>query len=275
MPLIATSPSPSPSALHALQSALQPVTSRVAARPGLLVAGATGALGSEVLRRLAGSGRFAQAQVLAREPMTTAMAQVGIVLAGDADIAAWPVCPMPVHTAVVMFEPPRLYHDRERALWTPGPAQLLPLAQWFRRCGAQTLVVVLPHAQGSLPQALWHGLASIDEQAVAALGFERVLLLRSAQKPRPAPGRPVLERLAAWMLSIMTYMIPASSLPVRPARLAEFVEAALRELPPGTHVAAPELLWQAGQAADIHGVVRAWLNTRSASKAEQNAYPSE
>lgn len=274
MPFHSVHVSPSVSPLQALQSALRPSVARAGGKPGLLVAGATGALGSEVLRRLAGSGRFAQAQVLAREPITTALAQVAIVLAGGADIAAWPLCPAPVHTGVVMFEPPRLYHDRERALWTPEPAQLLALAQWFRRCGALTLVVVLPHAQGSLPQALRHGLASIDEQAVAALGFERVLLLRSAQKPRPPAGRPLLEKLAAGMLSVMAYMIPASSLPVRPARLAEFVEAALRVLPPGTHVAAPELLWQAGQAADMHGVVKAWLNT-DASQAQQNAYPSE
>jgi hypothetical protein len=262
------------SPMQALQSAWRPSAPSAGARPGLLVAGATGALGSEVLRRLAGSGRFAQAQVLAREPMSTALAQVAIVPAGGADITAWPLCPAPVHTAVVMFEPPRLYHDRERALWTPEPAQLLALAQWFRRCGALTLVVVLPHTQGSLPQALRQGLASIDEHAVAALGFERVLLVRSAQKPLPRAGRPALERLAAWMLSVMAYMIPASSMPLRPTRLAAFVEAALRVLPAGTHVASPELLWQAGQAPDMHGVIRAWLNT-DASKAAPGTYSSE
>ncbi|MBA3595405.1 MAG: hypothetical protein H0W47_16690 [Polaromonas sp.] len=262
------------SPLQALQSAWRPATAGVAVKPGLLIAGATGALGSEVLRRLAGSGRFARTQVLAREPMSTALAQVAIVPAGGDDIATWPLCPVPVHTGVVMFEPPRLYHDRERALWTPEPDQLLALAQWFRRCGAQTLVVVLPHAQGSLPQALRQGLASIDEQSVAALGFERVLLVRSAQKPKAQAGRPALENLAAWMLSVLSYMIPASSMPVRPTRLAEFVEAALRVLPPGTHVAAPELLWRAGQAVDMQGVIKAWLNT-DASKAVQNTYSSE
>jgi hypothetical protein len=274
MPLDVSSSRVPVSPLGALQSALRPRVAANAAKPGLLIAGATGALGSEVLRRLAGSGRFAQAQVLAREPMSTALAQVAIVPAGGADIAAWPLSPAPVHTGVVMFEPPRLYHDRERALWTPEPAQLLALAQWFRRCGALTLVVVLPHAQGSLPQALRQGLASIDEQAVAALGFERVLLVRSAQKPLPRASRPALEKLASWMLSILTYMIPASSMPVRPTRLAEFVEAALRVLPPGTHVAAPELLWQAGQATDMQHVIKAWLNTH-ASKAAQRTYSSE
>lgn len=262
------------SPLQALQSACRPPATGVAVKPGLLIAGATGALGSEVLRRLAGSGRFAQAQVLAREPMSTALAQVAIVLASGADIDAWPVCPAPVHTGVVMFEPPRLYHDRERALWTPVPAQLPALADWFRRCGVRTLVVVLPHAQGRLPQALRHGLASVDEQAVAALAFERVLLVRSAQKQSAPAGRPALEKIAAWMLSVMNYMIPASALPVRPSKLAEFVDAVLRVLPAGTHVVGPELLWQAGRAADMQGVIKAWLNTDASNKV-LSAYSSE
>ena len=262
------------SLLQALQSTLRPSTAGGGAQPGLLVTGATGALGSEVLRWLAGSGRFAQAQVLAREPITTALAQVAIVLAGDDDITAWPLCPAPAHTGVVMFEPLRLYHDRERALWTPAPAQLPALAQWFRRCGVRTLVLVLPHAQGSLPQALRHGLASMDEQGVASLGFERVLLVRSAQKQSAPTGRSAPEKLAAWMLSVMKYMIPASALPARPTKLAEFVDAVLRVLPEGTPMVGPELLWQAGQATDMQAVIRAWLNT-GASKKELGAYSSE
>ena len=255
---------------------MRPAAVAALPKPGLLVAGATGALGSEVLRRLAGSGRFAQAQVLAREPITPGLAQVAMVLAGAGEIDSWPASPANAQTGVIMFEPPRLYHDRERALWTPEPGQLVALAQWFRRCGVQTLVVVVPHAQGSLPQALRHGLAGIDEQTVAALGFERVLLVRSAQKPPAVAGRSLPEKLADWMLSVMKYMIPSSALPVRAAKLAEFVEAALRVLPPGTHVAAPELLWQAGQATDMDGVLKAWLNTRTpASRSGPSAYSSE
>jgi hypothetical protein len=61
-------------------------------------------------------------------------------------------------------------------------------------------------------------------------------------------------------------MIPQAEQPVRPAKLAEFVDAVLRVLPPGTHVAAPELLWQANQSSggrfgggNMHTVVQAWL----------------
>lgn len=266
MPFHVTDSSPAASPLQLLQAAMRPVAT-VRAKPGLLVAGATGVLGSEVLQRLAGSGGFAYTQVLAREPITPGLQQVGITLVGAGDIATWPVCPVAVQTAVVMFEPSRLYHERERALWTPVPGQLLALAHWLRRCGVQTLVLVLPHAQGSLPQALMQGLASIDEQAVTTLGFERVLLVRSAQKPGATVGAGTLDKLAAWMLSISKFMIPASAQPLRPAKLAEFVDVALRVLPAGTHVAGPELLWQAAQARDMHSVVSAWLNTTEPTSA--------
>lgn len=249
------------SPLHVLQAALRPQRASTGVKPGLMVAGATGALGSEVLRRLAGSGCFAHTQVLAREPMSTGLAQVVIAPVSGADIAGWPVSALAAQTGVVMFEPPRLYHDRERALWTPAPGQLLPLAQWLRRCGVQTLVVVLPHAQGSLPAALRHGLANLGEQQLVALGFERVLLVRSAQKQSGTGATGFLQKTAQWMLSVASYMIPATSLPVQPARLAAFVDAALRVLPVGTHVADPELLSRAAQARDMQGVVQAWLNT--------------
>jgi hypothetical protein len=236
--------------LQALQAALRPAAS--GHQPGqsrLLVAGATGVLGNEVLRRLVGSGRFAHTEVLATEAMSSGLAQVGIALTGSASIEEWPARPQPAHIGLIMFEPPRLYHGRERTLWTPAPEQLPALARWFRRCGVKTLVLVMPHAPGRLPGALKRGLANLDEQAVAALGFERVLLLRSARKADAAVQQGWLEHTAGWMLSTLKYMIPASEQPVRPAKLAEFVDAALQLLPPGTHVAAPELLWQAGQTA--------------------------
>ena len=257
------------SAASALQGALRPTAQAPSTKPRLLVAGATGLLGAEVLRRLAGSGRFAHTEVLASEPMATGLSSVGIVLALPLPFDAWPTHLPPAQVGVVMFEPPRLHYDRERALWTPAPEQLVGLAQWLQRCGVQTLVVVLPHAQGRLPEALRHGLANLDEHAMAALGFERLLIVRSAQKLQSVRPARVLERVAAWMLSTLSYMIPASELPVRPSKLAAFIEAALRVLPPGTHVASPELLFQAAQGkgdwqgrgtTDMQQVVQAWLN---------------
>ena len=272
--------------LHALQATLRPLAV-VAAKPRLMIAGATGVLGNEVLRRLVGSGRYAHTEVLATEAMTTGMAGVGITLAGEASaIEAWPASLQTVHTGLVMFEPPRLFYGRERTLWTPTPDQLPALARWLKRCGAQTLVVVVPHASGRLPDALKRGLADLDEQAVASLGFERVLLVRSARKTEGIAGANFFEKTASWMLSTLRFMIPAAEQPVRPAKLAEFIDAALQVLPPGTHVAAPELLWQANQSGgngrrtglqdnSMQAVVRSWLAARRipAQNSTPNAKP--
>jgi hypothetical protein len=274
MSLISRSPEAA-SPLQALKASLQSPPAS-AAKPRLLVAGATGVLGNEVLRRLVGSGRYAHTEVLATEAMATSLSGVGIALAGTpAPIETWAARPLPAHTGLIMFEPPRLYYGRERTLWTPAPAQMPELARWLKRCGVQTLVVVVPHAPGRLPDALKRGLADVDEHAVAAMGFERVLLVRSARKVQAVRSENFFERTAAWMLSILKFMIPAAEQPVRPAKLAEFVDTALAMLPAGTHVAAPELLWQANQSTaagwsanrdgakvggnSMRDVVRAWL----------------
>lgn len=251
---------------HALAAALRPARS-AAAKACLLVAGAGGALGAEVLHRLAASGLFAHTDVLVTAPLVLTLPRVATAQVGLAGPDTWPLAAQQADTAVVMFEPPRLTNDRERVFFTPVPAQLPALARWLQRSGVQTLVVVIPHAPGLLPDALKRGLANLDEQAVAALGFERVLLVRSAALPAPDTATSLPDQLARWMLSMSKYMIPANDQPVRPARVAEFIEAALRVLPPGTHVAAPEVLHRASPvsrrantpAITMAQVVQDWL----------------
>ena len=237
-----------------LQAASRPTASAAQAR--LLIAGATGVLGNEVLRRLAGSSSYASTQVLAREPMTEGLRNVRMTLVAGDDPRAW--TPAQAEVAVVLFDPPRMFYERERALWTPEPQQLVPLAQWLRASGVRTLAIVLPHAPGRLPEALKRGLANLDEQAVAALGFERLLILRSAQKPGAVKHPNAGARLAHWMLGIFKYMVPSSEQPVRASRVADLLAAALRIAPPGIHVAPPELVWQAAQQ-DVSSVARGWL----------------
>lgn len=227
-----------------------------AALPAVVIAGATGVLGNEVLRQLAGSGRYGPVRVLAREPMTDGLRGVGCVVVPTELAEPWPA--LAARIGVILFEPPRLFYDRERALWTPRPDQLPALARWMRGCGVTTLAVVLPHAQGRLPDALKRGLATLDEQAVAALGFERVLFVRSAQKPDPAVPPGFLPRTAHWMLSTLRFMVPSSEQPVRAAKVAQLVATALQTAPHGIHVAAPELVWRASQG-DLPALVAAWL----------------
>ena len=269
-------------ALDALHASLRTPTSQRPALPRLLVAGAGGVLGNKVLRRLAGSARYAHTTLLVSEPMKAALSTVSMTPV-TGPVARWPVLPHTpgaALTGLIMFEPPRLYYERERALWTPKPDELLALATWMHKSGADTLVVVTPHAPGRLPDAIKQGLASLDEHALSSLGFARVLLVRSARKADASTASGALEKLAEWMLSIVKYMIPDSEQPVRPTKLAEFIDEALRVLPPGTHVAAPELLWRASQSGNVgqqagqrgmQALVRAWLDGRG--RAPQNRQP--
>jgi len=243
--------------LQALQAAGRPVPRPAAAHGTLLMAGAAGPLGNELLRRLAGTGRFVPVRVLVREAMRDGLRGVeSVCVPAAAPIARWPLAA--ADTALVCFDPPRAYHGRERALWVPAPQDLPELARWLRDSGVRTLAIVQPHAQGRLPEALKRGLASLDEHAVVALGFERVLLLRSAQKPADARAGNAAERLAAWMLSVARFMVPAGERPVRPAKVAELVEEVLRVAPPGVHVAPPELVWAAAQG-QLQAAVARWL----------------
>jgi len=251
--------------LQALQAAARPSSVSGAGAPGprLLVAGAGGLLGSEVLQRLIGRPDRAVVQVLACERLQTGLRGVQPLIVptpgapGGDDFGVWPRASAEI--GVVMFEPPRNFLGRERALWTPTPAQLPALARWMRGSGVRTLAVVLPHARGRLPEALKQGLASLDEHALAAMDFERLLIVRSAQLPvAEAAGLGLLPRLAAWMLDIFKYMVPPAEQPLRAAKLAELVELALRIAPPGLHVLPPELLWRAARGP-AEAVLRAWF----------------
>jgi hypothetical protein len=227
--------------------------------PDLLIAGATGALGNAVMQRLVGTHRFAHTQVLAREPMCQGIRTVSLHwVAGD--IAAWLQPALRSDVAVVMFEPPRMYYARERALWTPAPEQLPALAAWLKSCGVSTLAIVLPHAQGSLPESLKRGLASLNEQALASIGFDRLIIVRSAQKPVALVKTHLLEKLAQWMLSIFQFMVPSSEQPVRPTKIAHIVDELLQTAPLGITVLAQEEVWALAQQSGSNEVLA--LNKR-------------
>lgn len=232
-------------ALGAMQRSVLPS----AAKPHLLIAGATGALGNAVMHRLVGAHRFEHTLLLAREPMAQGMRMVSLQQV-KGDVRHWPVIAQRCDAAVVMFEPPRMFYERERALWTPEPEQLPHLAAWLKSCGVSTLTMVLPHVQGSLPESLKRGLASLDEQALASLGFERLIIVRSAQKPTAQVKRHPLEKLAQWMLGIFQFMVPAGEQPVRPIKIALIVDALLQMTPLGTTVLAQEEVWAWAQLKD-------------------------
>jgi hypothetical protein len=91
---------------------------QAARKPRLVIAGATGVLGNAVLRRLVGLQRFKSVEVLAREPITPAVRGVSATVVAAEPPSCW--LPGSAEAGVILFDPPRLFYERERALWTPG-----------------------------------------------------------------------------------------------------------------------------------------------------------
>lgn len=227
--------------------------------PRLLVAGAGGPLGREVLREALAHGRYAGVGVLTRAPLQAGLRRLHAVPYEDDNAAA-----LPAHDiAVVVFDRGRDHYGRDEAYHLPEPHELPALAARLRAGGVHTLVVVCPIAPALLPQALQHGLANLDEQAVAALGFERLLFVRPTQDAVPLTLAAWPQRLARWMLSQLRYMIPQQERPLRVGAVAAFVFEVLRQwldAAPGTRVAAAPLLWAAAQKEGPEPVVQRWLH---------------
>jgi hypothetical protein len=224
-----------------------------------IVAGAGGALGSAVLERFLADAAFADVLAVVERTLARSTLRLhGLPLArlrtGDAAGA---------DTAVIVFDRARGRHGREDVFHRPAPGELAALARDLHGAGARHLVVVLPHAPARLPHAFKLGLASLDEQAVAALGFEHVVLVRSAQRPgEGARAASWLQRVADGVLAQLHWMVPQREQPVRADRVAAFVAALARALPrasPGTRVVPPEVVWQAAQPGDVGALVAQWL----------------
>ena len=208
-----------------------------------VLASAAGELAAELLQRLPVA--LGPVQAMANGPVPALPAGVSAWRVPDGGPDDWP--PLAARVGLVLTG---AVDAAAAPTWSPAAGSLLALVRWMQRGGVDTLVLVQPHARGTLPGALRHGLASLEEQAVAALGLRRLLILRVAALPAgPAPGTGLPDRLAGWMLDIFKYMVPGSEQPLRAARLAELVVQALQCAGSGVHVLPPDLLQRAAQDA--------------------------
>jgi hypothetical protein len=243
---------------QALRGARHTPKSHRAQRCAIVIGGA-GTLGAAVLELALGSGVFDRVQVLLDAPMAPAMRGFEALSRSMLDSGM----PLQADSALIVFDRERRVFGREDAFHRPQPEALPALAGALRRAGVLRLIVVLPHAPALLPAALKQGLASLDEHAVAGLGFEHLVIVRSAQPAgRGQAGHSPLQRLAHTLLAQLHWMLPQREQPVRPAKVAAFVLQLARALPqarPGTRVVPPELVWMAAQGGDVAALAQAWL----------------
>ena len=263
--------------MNAVDEALR-AAHRAAARPlpsgvrRIVVAGGGGALGAALVEMLLAGRRFAEVGVLVTRPLETAVRGL-LPLRCDARTFAPCGVASPsagADTAAIVFDRERHANGREAAFLRADPAALPALAASLHRRGVRRLLVVMPHAPSGLPEALKRGLATLDEQAVSALGFEQLLFVRSAQAPAAPRGAGFGQRLAHGLLAQLRVMVPQPDQPVRAAKVARFVAELAQRLadaPPGTRVVPPEVVWQAAQPGDVGALAQAWLAGRPLGEA--------
>lgn len=245
---------------HALRAGRSASDARPSARRRVLVVGGAGALGAAVLEQLLAGGAFVQVGVLVNQPVSVAVRGLAVVHESVLDHAGADVSE---DTAVIVFDRERHANGREQAFVRPQPDALPVLAAALQRRGVRSLLVVMPHAAASLPEALKRGLANLDEQSVATLGFDHLVFIRSAQMTAGARSARMLQRIADWVLAQMRIMIAQRDKPVRPVKVAQFTAALAALLPEserGTRVVPPELVWEAAQTRDVPRLARNWLH---------------
>lgn len=246
---------------QALRGAVHRAPLPVAPQGSALVIGAGGILGAALLAEALVVGRFSRVRAVVTGPLQSALR----------GFEAWPEAALhqaapepPADTAFIVFERARHHNGRDEAFLRPQPADLVALATALHRRGVRRLLVVVPHAPALLPGALKAGLASLDENAVAALGFEQLVFLRAAQGGADGDRSGSLpERFARWWLSQLRWMVPRQEQPVRAVTLAALAVQLARLLPlaaGGTRVVPPELLSAAAVAEHPEQVLSAWLS---------------
>ncbi|WP_157597855.1 MULTISPECIES: hypothetical protein [unclassified Rhizobacter] len=244
---------------EALRAGHAPAPRNPTALQRVLVAGGAGPLGSALLESLLSVRAFAPVSVLVTQPTRAALHGLRAVLWPDGT----PLPPGDEQVGVIVFDRERHANGRELAFYRPEPAELPAIAAQWQARGVRHLLVVMPHTMASLPDALKRGLANLDEHAVAALGFEHLVFMRTAQAGANERVSHPAQRLAHWMLSQLQMMVPQRDRPVRAQKVAQFaaqVAARLAQSPPGTRVVPPETVWEAAQVDDIAGLAQRWLN---------------
>ncbi len=246
---------------HALAASARPLPIHtVAPLRAVVVVGAGGVLGSAVLEQMLGLHRFQRVAAVVEQPVLAAVQ--GFVALQDDDAALQAFA---ADTALVVYDRARDTHRREVAFVRPAPQALPQLAARLFAAGARRLVVVVPHRAALLPMALQQGLATLDEAAVAATGFEQLVFMRLAQAGGEGDEAQenLPQRLAGWMLSQLQWMVPQREQAVRATTVAKVAAALALQLPQARHatrVLPAQLLWHAAQQRDVRDTVQAWLD---------------
>ena len=206
----------------------------------VLLAGATGLIGRELLVQLLAPERHHPVVVVARKPLPAALSRDPrlTVLAGD--MAAL-IAKAPASAAVYIALGTTIDVAGSEAAFRAVDFELVvAIASAAHRAGARRLAVVSALGADRRSRIFYNRVKGEMEETVAALGYESVLIARPSLLlgDRAALGQPTRrgEVWAARLLGPLLPMLPAGVRPIAASTVAAALIAALDRAEPGTRV---------------------------------------
>jgi uncharacterized protein YbjT (DUF2867 family) len=232
---------PSPEAVS------QPGGQTSGSRGGLLVAGASGLVGREVARWAAASAQWQPLVLLARRPLNAPL-NAQVIQVDFAALPALPACA----AACCALGTTLAVAGSKQAFRAVDFDAVLAFAKAARRAGVQRLAVVSALGASSRSSTFYNRVKGEAEDALAALGFETLIIARPslltgdreslAQAQRPA------ERMALAVTQPLARWIPLGWQPVEAATVARALLRALESGEPGRQVLESADLQSLGKA---------------------------
>lgn len=215
----------------------------------VLVAGATGLVGRELLKQLRADPGTEVVHALARRPPRDPPLQPGLHW-HEVDFTALPALPV-AHVAVCALGTTIKAAGSQAAFRAVDLDAVLSFAQAAHRAGATRFGVV--SALGANPRSatFYNRVKGEMEVAVGQIGFDSVVIVRPSLLigDRSAIGQPTrpVERLAQRLAAPLRGLIPAAWRPIAAATVARALCAALAEQRPGIQVIESSALLRLGE----------------------------
>ncbi len=200
-----------------------------------LLAGASGLVGRELARAWAGPGRLHQLLRAGARPGRDDQPALRV------DFAALPALP-PAHDAYCCLGTTIAVAGSQDAFRAVDHDAVLAFARVARAAGASGFALVSALGADARSRNFYNRVKGQTEDALAALGFERLLIARPSLLvgERSALGQPARagERLALALMRPLAPLMPAAWRPIAAARVARAMLRVLPAMAPGRRVLA-------------------------------------